>query len=128
MHPKEFKKLKAVWDKKLEKLGTPNIEQEDGNLKRWSTSIYSEKRNGLYYQDNKAYYDSVEEYYRSAGHFLHDYAFKDEMHRLIWEMHAEGKSVREIVPTIRKNGHKAGLAKVYQIVSDLKKIMKEQCK
>src|SRR5271166_5977613 len=121
---KAFKELQAKWYKKLEKEGFEEIEQEDGNLKHWSSRVFAAKFNGVFFEDKKSYYESVETYYRTAGHFLNEYDFKSDKDRLIWELHSEGFSVREIVLTMKKKNFKVTTKKVYNVVKNLAKIMK----
>lgn len=112
---KDFKKLQAVWEKKLEQSGFEDIEQADGNLKTWHSEWYK-YRSGLEVDMGR------EEYYRHAGYFLYEYQFKNEMERRIWELHAEGLSIRNIVialkPRYKKTVYKR---KVHEILKPLVK-------
>jgi hypothetical protein len=121
---KEFKELKAKWDKKLEKSGLENIEQEDGNLKNWSSRVFSSSRSGINVEDRIEYYKSVEGYYRTAGQFLHEYKFKSNKEKLIWELHCEGLSVREIMIIMRKRKFRVYSNGIYDVIRRLSGEMK----
>lgn len=41
------------------------------------------------------------EYYRFAGHFLNDHRFASKLEKLIWELHANGLSMRNIVKKLK---------------------------
>lgn len=114
--------FKRQWDRKVEKSGISNIEQEDGYLKVWASSVATRDiRNGRIEAMR-----SREEYYRAAGHFLWDYKFKTDLDRNIWEMHASGISTRDIATTlsIKRKGRNA----ITKIIHDLAKIMGVQCR
>lgn len=81
---KEFKKLQETWDNKLKRSGFQDIEQRDGHLKTWSTQFV------LDHSDSQI--EAKQEYYRAAGHFLHEYKFTHPAERRIWELHCAGIS------------------------------------
>ncbi len=116
----EFKALKKKWDAKLVKSGLENIEQEDGNLKKWSNSLYKNESNPVVIQ-------AKEEYYRLAAQMLHDYPFKNGVERYIWEQHSEGLSIRDIVKKLKKSGAKTHKNKVHRVVQTLVKEMIAKC-
>lgn len=93
------KNLKAVWYKKLKDAGFSDIEQEDGNLKKWSTpkSISSVRKDPSLLK-----MAGDMEYYRLAGHFLNDHSFSSELERVIWEYHSNGMGVREIAAELKQ--------------------------
>lgn len=117
MKPKtqaEFKKLQAAWDKKLARSGFQDAEQRDGNLTRWHSYDFCHR-----YAADK--FRAIQEYYEGAGRFLHDYSFKSELDRNIWELHSEGHGIREIV--IRLRSKKVSKWKVHQTIKQLAKEM-----
>jgi hypothetical protein len=90
----EYKHLKEVWYKKLERSGFDDIEHDEQRLKQWSFKFYNEQR---------AYsWESRNEYYSMAGRFLHDYKFKNNFEKTIWEYHMNALSVRDIAKLLRK--------------------------
>lgn len=92
----QFKKLKAVWDKKLAKSGFNDIEQEDENLKTWTTGILK-KRTSI------EAYKAKETYFQLAGQFLYSHKFDSKEDMLIWKYHSDGLSSREIVKELKKS-------------------------
>lgn len=84
-----FKKLKAQWDKKLKESGFEDIEQADGNLKIWHSTIFKNK----FYKPRS---EAKIEYYRLAGQLLWSYTFKSKNERDVWALHCEGFSRRQI--------------------------------
>ncbi len=65
-------------------------------LKKWHSHLWNRESDGSYF---KAPY--IEEYYRMAGYFLHEYKFEYEIDRKIWELHAEGMGMREIAVALK---------------------------
>lgn len=96
---KDYVELRRKWYGKLKKEGFDDIEQLDGNLKTWVSSEFT--RN---YDANFA--KAKEDYYRLAGQFLHRYHFKDKKEQLIWELHSQGVSIRDIVKELKKKNYK----------------------
>lgn len=92
---KDYKKLKEIWYAKLKKSGFEDIEQSDGKLKEWSTRWV---RKGFSPIRNQ----SLESYFHMATRFLNEYPFESELHKIVWEYHANGLSVREIAGTLGK--------------------------
>ena len=93
---KEFKALQAKWNKKLAKSGFYDIEQEDGNLKSWHSFRFQAAG-----KDGSG--AAKEEYYRLAGQFYHDYAFKNNFEKKVWYLNSEGFSAREIAKKTNKS-------------------------
>lgn len=111
---KHFKALHRLWTKKLEISGFQDIEQPeffksgivDGHLKQWaSSSIFTSNRT------DAEWIESKQEYYRVAGHFLHEHVFASEAEKSIWELHSEGKGVDTIVSLLNSVGIKYYLGK-----------------
>lgn len=117
---KEFKELQREWYKKLKDTGFEEIEQEDGNLKLWACHAFK-----THYNPTSA--GAKEEYYRLAGHFLYQYTFESEQERLTWELHSQGKSIREILIVIAEKGYKSHKNKVHQTIKRLAKVMVQTC-
>ena len=92
---KEFKALHDKWNKKLEKEGLKEID---------NTGISHADYFRLNYNNIDA--SSKAEYYRNAGYFLYEHKFKTELERKIWELHAEGVSIRDIVNVLKKQRFK----------------------
>lgn len=122
MHPKskEFLTLQAEWYAKLQGTGFKDAEQLDGNLKEWHSFAFP-RITGR---------DTIKaraEYYVLAGNFLYDYKFETPRDRLVWAMHAEGMSEREIASKITTTKyHSKSL--VHTIIFRLAKIMVNQWK
>lgn len=116
---KEFKKLQAEWNKRLKKEGFEDIEQADGNLKLWD----SHKARSMYSSKGAEYYEARARYYQLAGQFLHDFVFPDEETKLIWELHADGMSYRNIIKTVKSRGYSAFRDKVQRIIGELRQEM-----
>lgn len=117
----EFEKLQAEWDKKLKDSGFEDAEQRDGNLKLWSTMLFRVHHNDTLYR-------AKEEYYRLAGHFLHDHKFTSTTEHAVWELHAKGMSMRDIVATLKPLGYKVYKWKVQQIIRRLSEEMGRACR
>lgn len=118
---KKFLELRDKWYTKLEKSGFVDAEQDEDNLKQWDSYSFSGSRRARY---NKDLYSSKEEYYQLAGKFLNSYEFKTKKERLIWECHAEGKTVTETSEILRKKNFKScSRSRVHDAVSALAKEM-----
>ncbi len=113
---KSFKALQKVWEKKLSDSGLENIEQPDGNLKLWTSSFFKVRYNATLFE-------AKEEYYRMASQFLHDHRFEADAHKKMWELHANGVSMRNIACTLRKKGIATNKDLVNAVIQDLAKVM-----
>jgi hypothetical protein len=124
MKSQQFKDLQDKWYKKLAKSGFEDIEQDEDHLINWSSSrALRGKVNGSAYADVIVSHQAVEEYYRLAGHFLHDYKFKDEYEKKVWILHADGNSHRDVAEALRTKSRKANKDSVNTIVKRLSKEM-----
>ncbi len=93
MQQKDFKKLQALWDKKLADSGFVDAESRNGSLKDYhSFRLQKTDRSCL----DPVSLEAKESYYRFAGQFLHSHTFGSEVERTIWTLHGEGLSVRNI--------------------------------
>lgn len=116
---KEFKVLEDLWYKKLKATGFEDIEPGKKYLKFSAEGYMSRSSN----KGREAYFASKEEYFRLAGHFLYDHQFENETDRFIWERHAEGESLREIVVSLKSKGVKKALTQVKETIHRLRAIM-----
>jgi hypothetical protein len=99
MSSRPSKTLQNKWNKLLKKSGFEDIEDSNGLLKEWSRKLFQVKGK---YIENLTKQGAKEEYYRLAGHFLYDYKGFEPTSRYIWELHANGMSMREIVQKIKR--------------------------
>lgn len=119
---KEFNDLQAKWYKKLKDSGFEDAEQDPETLKQWTRSKFApQQNNGAALDVVMAKNRSKQEYYRLAGHFLYDFNFTSELHRLIWELHSDGLSHRDISDKLKENGIKKARTQVLDIIHELKK-------
>jgi hypothetical protein len=119
---KSCKELKDSWGKKLEKTGFEDIERSDGTLKRWDSFYFAREKHGHHHGGR----EFKEEYYRLAGHFLHDFPFKTDRDRKIWDLHAQGKTIKFITNMLKKQGYKINDSLVSESVSRLSTTMKSK--
>lgn len=86
----DFGQLKALWYQKLKDSGFDDAENEKGYLKDWPTQRlrrdYTPER-----------FREKQEYYRLACQFLHEHSFDSAFEKTVWELHALGLSIRDIV-------------------------------
>lgn len=86
---KADKKLIAKWNKILKNEGLA-LEDERGYLDQWHAHYFRTR-----FKDIGSFHDK-QEYFYKATHFLEEYPFESTMERKFWELHANGKSNREI--------------------------------
>lgn len=92
----EYEEQREIWYKKLKDEGFQDVEQDEYNLKVWSTAF-----------TRKSFLKSwreKESYYYMATSFLNDYKFETELDKVIWEYHVNALSVRDIADTLRRAG------------------------
>jgi hypothetical protein len=76
------------------------------------------------YTDNE--FKENQRYYELATQLIHTYPFKDPVHKTIWELYADGKSMNAIVEAVKKlrvknfYGHKTRVSQPY-----VSKVIKE---
>ncbi len=88
----QYRQLRDIWYKKLKKDGFEDKEYTSGKLKVYdSVRRWAESKQNL-----------KEEYYRLAAHFLEEGIFLNSFERSIWEYHASGISIRNIVKIFKK--------------------------
>jgi hypothetical protein len=112
-----FKALQKAWYQTLKTKGFQDLETEDGVLMSWAATIFRVMKRDPLMATQK------QEYYRLAGLFLHDYTFRNETEKYIWQLHSEGKSARLIVDALRRRGYKTYRTRVATLISELAKIM-----
>ena len=112
----EFKKLQRKWYSKIAKKGFEDIEK-DGDLLKEYHAYYIHAQ----YEETK---DTAKaEYYRLAGGFLYTHKFKDQKSRAIWELHADGVSIRDIEKKLKSRKFKTYRDEIDHIIRDLAEIM-----
>lgn len=92
--PKDLKALQKIWYEKLKKSGFKDAERPDGRFHLCASSLPS--------RYNSTFFAAREEYFRLAGQLLHEYPFESTSQMLVWRLHSEGLSIREIVKELRK--------------------------
>lgn len=116
----DFKTLQKHWYKKLKEVGFEDIEDTNSPreyLKTWHSTYFIHRY-------TKETFEAKAEYYRMACHFLYEYDFENNLDRIIWELHSDGKSFRDISIHLKKNKIHANKDKINKIVTKLVEIMK----
>lgn len=93
----EFKALFRQWNQILEKDGHQEIEDftlPDVPLKIWEAIEWDKKTRAT--SRSAITIDANQQYYEIAERLLETFRFKSETHRLIWWLHCDGLSVRQI--------------------------------
>ncbi len=111
MNPSQFKKLQAKWYKKLKAEGFRDIEVVEPTTRVYGSQVTIEAK---------------QYYYQIANRFLTEHIFENKRDKIIWEYHANGMSIRNIVKTLKKVRIKTYRRAVWETVSKLRKIMKEK--
>lgn len=123
---KDLEEQYLIWNKKLKDSGFEDVETSKGQLKDWTSSRFTKQYNGSNYTEKKAYYESVEEYYRQATWFLNEYVFTENVERFIWNLHSQGISMRNISVALKKKRKlKMSATTVNVIITKLVTIMKK---
>lgn len=99
-----------------------NIEQPDGLLKVWASSLAKSDLS----RGKLEVMQSREEYYRAASHFLWDYKFEKPLERTIWEMHSNGISAWDISKSL--NLPRMGKDTVLKVINRLAREMGVKCR
>jgi len=138
MNPKskEFIEIQSKWYKKLKDKGFKDAEADEYSLKNSDSSHFMRGRmgnsssrgkpGGQDFSDYAVYYSSVEEYYRLAGQFLYSYPFKDDREKKIWELHSEGKKLREITAALKTSKFTANKDYLSKLIRTLAEKMIKQ--
>lgn len=115
-----FRKLQRRWYQKANKPGVyEDIEQPDGNLKEWTSTLAKARYRPIYWE-------AKEEYYRLAGQFLYEHTFESKLERQIWELHSEGISITNITNILKSKRYKISRDKVAKILKDLVLVLKSK--
>jgi hypothetical protein len=114
---KDFKKLNDKWQKKLKKSGFEDIEQDEFQLKIWSSRFGRSKVGEAF--------DTKSAYYYMATHFLNDYTFQNNTDKLIWKHHADAVSIKDIFKLLKKMKVKITFYAVRRTIVRLEQEMKE---
>lgn len=107
---------RKYWYKKLADKGFVDIEK---SILRFhdGTAQFRRERSTRSWQAKQAYYIMAE-------HFLNDHNFNSKLERVIWEYHANGISMRDIVQLLMKvNIKDKKKDTILAIIKDLRKIM-----
>lgn len=59
-----------------------------------------------------------------ATKFLSSYSFPTALEREIWELHTDGKSLRDISIELHKKGHRFFKDKIHHIIKHLEAVMR----
>ncbi len=118
MDPK-LKELQDLWYKKLKDDGFKDIETSEYFLK-WP--VEGQIQQNLH-ENRSRYNEAKQDYYRLVGYFLHDYDFKVDKEKLIWEMHAEGLSLRKISMELKKKNIFIAYTQIKEMIHKLRKLM-----
>ncbi len=119
----EFRALNDEWKDKLREEGFRDIERDEDSLQDWSAA----------FTRHPEWNASKEEYYRLAGQFLYEYRFRGPnaaWTRKIWELHAQGTSIRDIVKILDPKGKQSPhtlFKKVQTTLAVLAKRMIKKC-
>lgn len=118
----DFDKLKAKWYKKLEKSGFEDIESSEDRLKSYSNKFARKDE----YMNSVDTWETKAEYYYIAEYFLNTHKFNSKLEKSIWEYHANGISVRNIVNILKKVRIETNKIVVWDTINRLRKIMRRQ--
>lgn len=119
--PSEFKKLKELWYKKLRDSGFTDIEYSNESLKTVKRSDHFTRKRA---QTQYGGFERKRDYYYLANHFLNEHAFEKELHKVIWEYHTNGISIRKITDLLTGTKIiKINRTTVWAIIKNLKTIM-----
>jgi hypothetical protein len=114
----KFKNLKEKWYKKLAASGFNDIEKDEDTLKVWESHAFGKHRY------NAKLYDSKEKYFALAGQFLNEAKFESRRHKLIWKLHSEGASIRDIEIELKRRKYESASKSVVAVeISKMKKEM-----
>lgn len=94
----DFKKLKRKYYKRLkDQLGFKDIENEKGDLiDHQNVFDFSQRINF-----KKDLFESTRNYYSWASEMIYHGNFQNDVDKMIWSLHADGKSSRKISAVVR---------------------------
>lgn len=110
---KKFKALEKKWYSKLKNDGFSDIERND------KRNLKTDPLENIFHFYDEAAFERKEEYYRLAGQFLHEHKFKSAADRLVWDLHSQGMSIRNIIKRLKLEGFSAYRDKVQGIIKNL---------
>ena len=106
-----FVKVQAEWAAKLKQSGFNDLEDAADPDAYIQPEIISKKSR----------YGFDEEHFELCQSILRDYPFREDLQRAIFELHAEGKSIREIEQWLSENSTKRlGRNRIHEIIKRIK--------
>lgn len=90
------KKIKSEWDEYLKSCGFVDIEKTNRHVDLGSTADLGERTAFK----NKITFEAKQNYFIWASQMLNVGKFESVNHQVIWELHADGFTSREIAPVI----------------------------
>lgn len=118
MKKTEFETLRAEWYGKLKDSGFKDIENKRGSVGRGAPRV-----------DNivQVQQEAILEYYSMARQFLVEHEFTSDSEKLIWSLHAEGDSARDISDKLcTQHSTKLKKTRVWEIVKALETAMRSK--
>lgn len=115
-----YESLKKTWYAKLKKSGFEDLEKDEYNFKAGTHGSYFRTKETV-----RNYY-AKSEYYSIAGQFLHNYEFESNLEKVIWEYHANGISIRNIVMLLKKVRIKRNKDDIHKVLKKLVTEMKKR--
>lgn len=112
----EFKALFQQWNQVLIEDGHEEIEDftlPDPALIRWHSFSFSSpccKRDGERVEEIRGYHEL-------AGRLLTEFRFKNDIHRLIWDLHCDGLSIRQIAHELRFWLWDLSKSRIHQVIA-----------
>jgi hypothetical protein len=92
----QFKKLQEKWYKKLKDEGFNDIEKGEDTLMVCNSTAFRKSRYPI------ESYNAKVRYFALAGQFLNDNKFETRKDKIVWELHTNGKSTREIETELKR--------------------------
>lgn len=111
MTQREFIAVRDEWYNKLKQEGFKDIEnnhEENSYLHVWEKHYFTNVCKPEKIDENKSYYEA-------ASDFLNSHPFTTDEEKTVWELHADGLSLRQ---TAKKLGKK--ICRIHKIIKKLK--------
>ena len=118
---RDLKKLQKIWYDKLAEEGFNDIEDtstERRPLKNWDVNFFRNQG----YEAIITKHTTTLDYFKHAEALLEKYQFKNDGHRLVWELHCKGFKEREIAELV-------GIYKksmVHHIIAPISRLIKKE--
>jgi len=96
---KKFKELNTEWNKKLKESGFEDLEVETKGER-----LLKQRAANSYRQANELERQTRLDYFLLLGYLAHNTKFDSSFDQLVMLRHSEGKTIKEIVDEISKNG------------------------